>query len=154
MRGRFLGVAETCGDAFTYVVLPVDEYECPATRHVTLLRSCVRARECDEDAPIVLRKGLTLELELYDKDGEILKEAYSLTPTRKNQTMYAEEFSQETTGVEPSPVDVDSNGGPPGEPLDAGETSAINLNNNSLKDDDMEDENLQHRQVEADTELP
>ena len=164
MKGRFLGIAETCGDAFTYVILPVHENERPATRHVTLLRSCVRGRERDEDAPIVLHKGSTLNLELYDTDGKILKETYSLTPTRKSQTVYAKDFHEETTEVEPSPASIDSDKEPPADhqkgtpeistPEKAKKHSESNLNNDSLQNGDLKDNSHEPQKEETDTELP
>lgn len=156
LRGRFLGVAETCGDVFTYVILPVDESERPATRHSTLLRSCVRGRIDEEDAPVVLSKGSTLEL--YNSNGEVLKEEYFLTPTRKSQAVYEKEFNDKETrkdsspeslkiGSVPPPEEIDRAAQETGVPPDAGTDVGVNVDNTQT--DELEHNNHEPQQEET-----
>ena len=46
-------------------------------------------------------------LEIYDKEGDVLKEVYHLTPTRKHQTLYIKEFDENRTSGDSTLVNKD-----------------------------------------------
>ena len=77
-KGYFLDIAVSVGDAFTYVVCPVDSF---GRRHPkTLIRGVVRSRTLKEDEMPPIIKESDDGLKFYNCDGVELVGNVTLTP--------------------------------------------------------------------------